>query len=322
MTPQNTHKLGFGTWQFGGPNYVGGKPTGWGDFDTREATRAVHYALDHGITFFDTADTYGRGQAERFLGQALRSYAGSAKAVICTKFGNREVQPDVFVKDYSPQYLYQCVAASLDRLACQQLDTLLIHSPDDVFDWTNHDPQPYQRLLQQGVIGAYGVSSRSVYGAKKVVEAGFGTVIELTYNAIDRRAESELFDQTAFDKYQFVARVPLASGFLNPKYLLQDPVFQDNEYRRFMAHTDQSWLLAQVRRLGFLDDLEGGMAVSALRFALTHPRVGRVIPGMRTVAQVAQNLLATQLGPLPDDVLKKIIETVPDVPDHWKPKVQ
>ena len=319
MNPARTHKIGFGTWQFGGPNRVNGKPTGWGDFDPAEATRAVHFALDHGITFFDTADTYGRGQAERVLGQALKTYAGSAEAVICTKFGNRETAPDVFVKDYSPQYLNACVMGSLERLGCQRLDTLLIHSPDDGFEWYNHDPAPYQKLVQRGLIRAFGVSSRSVYGAKAVVEAGFGSVIELTYNALDRRAETELFTQTNFKKYEFVARVPLASGFLNPKYLQQDPVFSENEYRHFMATADRTWLLEQVRKLAFLDDLAGGMAVSALRFAMAHPGVWRVVPGMRTVGQVAQNLKAAQLGPLSSDIIDQIIQAVPDVPKHWKP---
>ena len=62
-------RIGFGTWQLGGPNYVNGKPSGWGAVDEGEAIRAVHAALDQGINFFDTADSYGQGQSEEIEGE-------------------------------------------------------------------------------------------------------------------------------------------------------------------------------------------------------------------------------------------------------------
>jgi aryl-alcohol dehydrogenase-like predicted oxidoreductase len=175
-------KLGFGTWQFGGENSVNGKPTGWGKVDESEAIRTIHYALENGIEFFDTADTYGRGQSERILGAAFQTYIGTTRPVICTKFGNSEISPDVFSKDYSAEYLVESVEKSRERLGVDKLDILLLHSPDDHFDWLNHDSGPYEKLVSEGKIGSYGVSSRSVYGARKVVESGWGSVIELTYN--------------------------------------------------------------------------------------------------------------------------------------------
>lgn len=315
-----TSKLGFGTWQFGGENKVNGRPTGWGSVDEKEAIAAVHYALKNGITFFDTADSYGRGQSERLLGKAFKTYDGLEKPVICTKFGNKESSPDVFVKDYSEEYLIECVNGSLERLGVSKLDILLLHSPDDTFDWTTYSTEPYERLVDEGKIGAYGVSSRSVYGARKVVEHGWGSVIELTYNVLDRRSEEELFSNPLFDSYSFIARVPLASGFLNSRYLTEDPVFKEDDYRSLMSVGDKEWLVSSTRKLAFLNELPGGLSISALRFLLFNPHVNYLIPGMRSVANVESNLQAVELGALSDSQIQKIAESVPDVPDNWKPK--
>lgn len=311
-------QLGFGTWQFGGPSYVNGKPTGWGAADEAEATQAILTAVDAGIRFFDTADSYGQGQAETWLGKAL-AQRPAADVLICTKFGNRRDDANQPYQDYSPTYLTEAVDASLRRLRRDTLDVLLLHSPPDGFDWAAYDPEPYEQLVQAGKIRAYGVSSRSVYGAQRVLEAGFGSVIEVIYNALDRRAEDLLFAQPAADAYQFIARVPLASGFLKATYLTQDPVFTTDDYRHYLPDRDRDWLLNSTRQLAFLDQLPGGISASALRFCLSHPRVSFVIPGMRRPEHVWAHLEAAQQGALPADVRAAIKQAVPDVPAHWKP---
>ncbi|GAA4407784.1 aldo/keto reductase [Nibrella viscosa] len=315
-----TSRLGFGTWQFGGPNVVHGKPTGWGTVDEGEAIRAIQTALEQGINFIDTADSYGQGQAERILGTALTQFAPGQQAIICTKFGNRMATDGAPFQDFGTTWLAQAVENSLRRLKRDTIDVLLLHSPPDLFDWSTYDPAPFDQLVQAGKIRAYGVSSKSVYGARRVLEAGFGSVLEVLYNALDRRAEDVLFSVAEADRYRFIARVPLASGFLNPRYLTEDPVFPDDQYRHYLPERDTNWLLRSMRQLAFLNDLPGGMATSAIRFCLSHKAVSVVIPGMRHERQVQANWVAAQAGPLPPDVLSRIREAVPDVPDHWKPK--
>ncbi|GAB2549420.1 aldo/keto reductase [Spirosoma aerophilum] len=316
---QLTSRLGFGTWQFGGPNIVNGSPTGWGEVNKEEAIRAVHTALDHGISFFDTADSYGQGQSERILQEAFAQKPEATK-LICTKFGNRPAPDGQNSQDYSADYLVEAVENSLRRLGVDTLDLLLLHSPPDAFDWADYDPQPFEELKQAGKIRAYGVSSRSVYGARRVLEAGFGSALEIIYNALDRRAEELLFAAPNADQYLFIGRVPLASGFLNPAYLTQDPVFPTDQYRHYLPERDRNWLLASMRKLAFLDEEPGGLATSALRFSLSNASVGVVIPGMRNAQQVAANRLAEELGPLSADLLARIQEAVPEVAEHWKPK--
>ncbi|MBO0932225.1 aldo/keto reductase [Fibrella aquatilis] len=311
-------QLGIGTWQLGGPNYQGDKPTGWGEIDEKTAIQTLQTAIDGGVRFIDTADSYGAGQAETWVGNALRQ--SSAQGItVCTKFGNRRDADGNNSQDYSPDYLAEAVDASLRRLQRPTLDILLLHSPPDGFDWATYDPQPFEALIQAGKIRTYGVSSRSVYGAKRVMEAGFGSVLEVIYNALDRRAEDVLWSDPRAHGYQFIARVPLASGFLNSRYLHEDPAFPIDQYRHYLPDRDRDWLVNSSRQLQFLDKLEGGMSVSALRFCLSNPAVSVVIPGARNAAQVQQHALAAQLGPLHTEIIHQIAQAVPDVPAHWKP---
>jgi myo-inositol catabolism protein IolS len=311
------HKLGFGTWQFGGENLIGGKHTGWGYVDEKEAIRAVCLALDRGIRFFDTADSYGEGRSEEILGKAFQSYP-NANFVICTKFGNRKDNQGNSFQDFSPEWLEKAVINSLKRLKINCIDVLLFHSPPDDFDWKNYDVTILDRLIQKGYIKKYGVSSKTIKGALKVGENRFGSAIEGIFNALDRRAEEYLFNNHVAFEYEFIARVPLASGFLKEKYLYKAPNFAENDWRHYLPERDKIWLLESTRKLAFLDELPGGITVSALRYVLYHSGVGVVIPGMKNPEQLKANLQAVELNALAPEVVEKIKQAVPDVPAHWK----
>lgn len=311
-----SHKLGFGTWQFGGENIIGGKHKGWGYIDDKEAIQAVHLALDRGIQFFDTADSYGEGKSEEILGKAFQSYP-SANFIVCTKFGNRKDNQGSSFQDFSPEWLEKAVINSLERLKIDCIDILLFHSPPDDFEWKSYETTTLDRLIQKGYIKKYGVSSKTIKGALKVAECKFGSVIEIIFNALDRRAEDYLFNHVDYE-YEFIARVPLASGFLKQKYLYKTPEFAENDWRHYLPERDKSWLLESAKKLAFLDELPGGITVSALRYVLYHSGVGVVIPGMRNPEQVKANLQAVEFGALAPEVVEKIKQAVPDVPEHWK----
>ena len=101
--------LGMGCWAIGGPAWRDGKPIGWGNVDDAESVRAIHRALDLGVTLFDTADIYGAGHSERILGQALagRRHQG----VIASKFGQLfdEGTRQAIGRDASPAHIRQRV---------------------------------------------------------------------------------------------------------------------------------------------------------------------------------------------------------------------
>ena len=309
--------IGLGTWPLAGICELSGNPVGRGAVDVSEARRALHAALDTGINFFDTAPTYGA--AERLLGEVLAS--SPHEALVCTKFGIRVTDDHRAIKDFSCQSLLDSVESSLRALKRDRIDVMLLHSPHDEFDWLDYDAGPLDRLRREGKIGCYGVSCHSVFGAARALEYGFGQVIEVIYNALDRRAEEDILETAAQQQTGVIVRVPLAQGFLAGRYLGAPPLFDETDHRSTFSEQEIRWLWESAGRLQFLDELPGGMATSALRFCLTHPAVTTVIPGMRSCNQVRANSMAGELGPLDQMTLEKIAQAVPSVYEGWSRKV-
>ncbi len=84
-------EVGLGCWALGGSSFKRGQPTGWSGTDIMQSVETVRRAWDLGVTFFDTADAYGRGKSEVLVGMGLHDHKG--QAVIATKVGNSLAAP-------------------------------------------------------------------------------------------------------------------------------------------------------------------------------------------------------------------------------------
>ena len=117
-----TSVIGFGGWPMGKGSY--------GSFDEDEVVRAVHVAIDLGVTLFDTASGYGRGEGETLLGRALEGRRD--KVVLVSKGGRNWANPDnPGERNSSREFLTQGLEDSLNRLRTDYLDVFLIHWPDE-----------------------------------------------------------------------------------------------------------------------------------------------------------------------------------------------
>lgn len=298
--------LGFG---------AGGKGYRWGPADPEAFRGAVHQALDLGVSFFDTSDSYGEGLSEELLGSTLAERTDTP-TVICTKFGIRYREDGGHDKDFSSEWLGAAVEASLRRLRRETIDVLLLHSPPDDFDYDAYDPAPLEELRRAGKIRCYGVSALGHVGAERAVESGFGSVVEVIYNVFDRRAESPLFERARRRDVGVIVRTPLGTGFLTRRGLGSDELAAD-DVRRGLPAEDVAWRRAAARKLAFLDDEPGGLSASALRFAAWHDAVTTVIPGMSNARQVRDNHDAVTRGALPTALVAAIRTAVPDVFPGW-----
>ena len=128
---------------------------GWGTVEEQELLDAVHTALDQGVNFFDTADTYGLGQSERTLGKALGSRRKDA--VIATKFGVRVENGKTFY-DNSPQWIRQACENSLKRLDTDYIDLYQIHYRDGVTPIAEA-LEVLEQLREEGKIRYFGLSN-------------------------------------------------------------------------------------------------------------------------------------------------------------------
>lgn len=313
------NRIGFGCWQLAGAYDLNGRPNGYGTVDADESVRAIHMALDHRINFFDTAVAYGAGRSEDLLGDALKSYRGAGKAtpVICTKYGIIE-GTDSDDDDFSAPNMVRSVERSLKRLQTECIDVLLLHNPPDDMDLTELDREPFERLIREGKIRSYGVSCRTQKGVANVLKHNFGSVVEAVYNVLDRRYASFFSDEQYKDRYTFISRVPLASGFITPTTLTENRTFSTNDIRSNFNAEQVEWVTGAVRQLAFLNDLEGGITVSALRFQRSNPYNTLTIPGIKNTKQLKDALLAAELGPLPADVVSAIEVAVPEVFYRWR----
>lgn len=137
---------------------MGGCPMGgygWGEVDEQLLLDAVHTALELGVTFFDTADTYGLGQSERTLSKAIG--ANRNNVIIASKFGVRVENGKTFY-DNSPEYIEKAVCASLQRLNTDYIDLYQIHYRDGKTP-LHVVADKLEELKRRGMIRAYGLSN-------------------------------------------------------------------------------------------------------------------------------------------------------------------
>jgi D-threo-aldose 1-dehydrogenase len=298
-------RLGFGTMA------IGGQFTGLSD---AAAVETLCAALAAGIELIDTAPQYGCGLAESRVGQALRA-RGPGPLILSTKVGKRTVpngsggenqrtrffpggHDGEMLFDYSAQGTLAIVEGSLTRLGVSRLDHVLIH---DVIRHFHGDDGVHARateaiagavpalrsLQRQGVVGAIGVGLKDVDIAQRfVVEAGIETVLV--------PGRLTLLDQSALTsgllatcrKYgaRYLAAAPFDSG------ILARGSQSDATYAYRPAPDD-------IRlRIKAIEDVcaryEVGLSTVALQYPLRFSAVSHVVTGMRSVAEVAQNVAA------------------------------
>lgn len=199
------HRLGFGAMQLTGRG-VWGRPR-----DVPECLRVLKRAIDLGIDFIDTADSYGPCISEELIHQALHPYP--AHLVIATKAGLLRPGPERWVPLGRPEYLRQQCELSLRRLSVERIDLFQLHRIDPT---VAADAQfgVLRDLMQEGKIRHVGLSEVSVAeieAARRIVPI---ISVQNRYNLIDRHSEAVL-DHCAQQGIGFIPWYPLASGQLS-----------------------------------------------------------------------------------------------------------
>jgi aryl-alcohol dehydrogenase-like predicted oxidoreductase len=305
--------MGLGCWAIGGPAWRGDTPVGWGKVDDQESIRAIHRALELGVTFLDTADVYGCGHSERILGRALSGRRDGV--VIATKFSNvfDEEKKQITGSDASPDYIRRACEASLRRLGTDWIDVYQFHNGGYELERAGEVRQTLEDLVAEGKIRAYGWSTDDPRRASFFAEGEHCTSVQNHLNVLNDAPEilavCESLDLASIN------RGPLAMGLLTGKYgpqasLPDDDVRGANApswMRYFKAGKPApEWyeLLGRIREVlttGGRTLGQGALAWIWARSAQTVP-----IPGFKSVEQVEQNAGAMEHGPLTADQLSQI----------------
>ncbi len=279
-------EVGLGCWPIGGASFRGGSPTGWSGVDVMASIDTVRRSWTQGITFYDTADAYGRGKSEVLVGLGL--YENKNDAVVCTKVGMSLAAPG---QDFSEPYIMGALDASLTRLERDHVDLYLLHGPP-LEGMTDALFGLMKDLKGSGKIRAWGVSISPVETSDRVVEEGLRAMeggaeaIQLVYNILQQKEGDALFPVAIEKGVGMIARVPLASGWLTGKYDAKT-VFPADDLRSLRYTPERvKETAARVAKLDFLLEEADSMVEAALRFVLSNPAVSTVIPGAKTPAQL------------------------------------
>ncbi len=314
--------IGMGCWAIGGPLWgAGGEPFGWGEVDDDESIRTVHRALDLGVTFFDTASTYGAGHSERVLGRALAGRRD--QVVIASKFGQTfdEATRRAGGTDASASYARSCLDGILRRLGTDHLDLYQLHINDLPVAQALELVEPLEELITAGKIRAYGWSTDNPESAAAFAEAGVHCV------AIQHN-QSVLLDNAAMlalcqaQDLASINRGPLAMGLLTGKYQAAPPALGADDVRG-VAPSWLAWFTdgrptpewaARVARVREALTSDGRtLAQGALGWLLARSPRTVPIPGLRTVAQAEENLGTLAKGPLPADAFTEVERLLADL---------
>jgi aryl-alcohol dehydrogenase-like predicted oxidoreductase len=306
--------LGLGCWAIGGPTQFQGSHFGWGAIDEDEAVRAIHAALDAGITYFDTADIYGTGHSERILGKALVERRD--QVLVATKFGLTfdEYSRTMTGQDASPAYIERACEASLRRLQTDYIDVYQFHIGE-------YDPvqvgavgETLDRLVAAGKVRYYAWNAMPER-ARVFAERGHTATTQLGMNMFSMWADAPevLAYCDAFD-LALIANGPLGKGLLTGK-LTETTRFSAGDLRHQRGWNLQDGPLAKARTVvEQLRDIltSDGRTLAQAALGALWARSERIIPipGFKTVAQVRENAGALQYGPLSPQQMRAVEEVV------------
>lgn len=276
---------------------MGGCPMGghgWGNVQETELMDAVHAALDSGLNFFDTADTYGLGQSERTLGRALGTRRRDA--VIATKFAVRVEQGHTFY-DNSPQWIVTACENSLRRLNTDYIDLYQLHYRDgktpleDVVG-------TLEELRRQGKIRYFGLSNLEQGDIPELLHyRGRFATIQNQYSLACRDYEQDLIALSSEIGLTPMTWGSLGQGILTGKYG-KNVTFSSDDRRSRQIYTNfhGEKLLKNLTIVEAMRPIaaDHGKPLSALavRFILDHLKDSVVLCGAKRPAQVLDNAQA------------------------------
>ena len=267
----------------------------------READEILQTAVDHGVTFFDTADVYGSGISEQRIARFMKQH--DRQIFIATKLG-RFGDPG-WPQNFTLTAMRQHTENSLRRLQVEALDLTQLHciptaelQRGDVFDHL-------RTLQQEGKIKRFGVSVESMDEALICLEQDGLASLQIIFNIFRQKPIKTLFDKAQAKGVALIVRLPLASGLLAGKFTAQT-TFPEDDHRNYNKDGDVFNVGETFAGLPFelgvslADELKPfvadgqTMAQMAQRWVLDFPAVTTVITGATRAEQVVWNTAVSQ----------------------------
>jgi pyridoxine 4-dehydrogenase len=257
------NRLGFGAMRLTGPQ-VWGEPR-----DRKSARRVLLRAVELGVNFIDTADSYGPDVSERIIAESLHPYPPGL--VIATKGGLVRPSADQWVSDCRPAHLRQACEASLQRLRVDRIDLYQLHTIDPRIPLEDSLGE-LVKLQKEGKIRHIGVSNFGVADLRRAARLATIVSVQNRYN-ISARGSDDVIDYCEQTRMAFIPWYPLAAGEHAVAARSGDAELKDiaSRHRITPAQAALAWLLARSHTVlpipgtSSLAHLEENIAAAAVR---------------------------------------------------------
>lgn len=296
--------IGLGTNQFGGK------------VDAKQAAEIIHEAVDLGVNFIDTADTYREGRSESFIGAAIQGLRDNV--LVATKVRHPVAPKGPNDRGASRHHIITGAEASLRRLGIETIDLYQIHAWDEEAP-IEETMRALEDLLRSGkvrYIGASNFTAWQLTHANAVAELHLWTAfvsIQPHFHMLHRSIETELLPACKYFNLGVLPYFPLAGGFLTGKYRRGEgaPKGSRGEESPYVQKymTEENYNI--IEKLGSFAKIRGHeLNELAIAWLLTQPQVSSVISGATMPDQVKANVKAGdwELSEAEMEILREILE--------------
>lgn len=249
--------------------------------DYKQAEPIIESAIEHGITYFDTADMYDKGINEEIVGKALKTYHNRGDVVIGTKVGNRLTENGDTEWDPSKKHIKSEVKNSLQRLGVEHIDLYQLHG-GTIEDNKDETISAFEELKQEGIIRAYGISSIRPNVINYYLEHSNIDTIMSQFNLIDNRPE-RLLNTIHDHQVKVLARGPVFKGLLTSNSVnALDNKFKDGIFE--YTHEELGETIASIK------EIESNLSALTFNYLTSHDALGAIIAGASSVEQLENNV--------------------------------
>jgi aryl-alcohol dehydrogenase-like predicted oxidoreductase len=282
--------LALGTVQLG-LDYGIRAPGHFGRPPEEEAIRLVHAAIDAGINLIDTARAYGA--SETVLGRALQGRR--ERVILATKVVTQRPLGSTATGEELRRHMLASLDASLRELQTDWVDLWQIHNLDQpLLEQSDLLEEVFDDVRRAGKVRWVGASTYGVEMPLAAVRSGIFDVVQVTYSVLDQRLADEVFPLAAAQDVGVVVRSVLLQGALTER---GDHLPDHLEALRARSR--------RFRQLVAESGVDLSPAQAAIAFALAHPQINAVLTGVRTLAELTENLHAVQTA-LPAALLTQL----------------
>jgi len=281
-------EIGLGCWQIGWC---------WGEVTENQARKLLKKALDEGVNFFDTSDTYGDGRSERFLSEIIKS--SNEKIYVTTKLGRR-IRGTNYPRGYKHEPMEEFIDRSLINLGIEQIDLVQLHCPPVEICKNSETFEKMDEIVKKGKVANYGISVYNLSEAFEAIKFKNIKSVQLVFNIFRQKPIEKFLIEAQKKNIAVIARGPLASGLLGGE-INKDTKFPDNDHRNYNINGEAFNVGDTFSGVNFEKGLQAveelkkilpknyTLSQLALKWILMHEAITVVIPGSINDIQVKQN---------------------------------